>query len=426
MRWLTLALSGLKLISTADFLDFGSGGFRSRLKPGTLTADNDLTLPIGPGTIALTNAKTEAIAAQAGTGLIKSTGANTAAIVATSATIDNLLGAADQAAVRGVIGAVSALYVQSRGQNLVTNGSGLLGDNTNFSVLTFDASELFAGGGSFRCPANAYYSCLSDEPIPVDPTLTYQLSFYAKNGNASGGVSLGSANYSGIAAVDIDGFPITPDQWMPKPGTETTLAAPLNPGNTTITLTSAANWQNGGSIYDRGLRWWPYVNSKGYSYPPHTYSRNSTRDSWAAGGISGNVITLSTPWTGPALPAGTPIENSSLNEGSYKYFGMVGSTIPATWTNFSGEISGIDTTRLGGLKFPPGTAFIRLVFLFNYSPPSNAVIHINSISFTSTVPSNLRYLATPASAVQNSSIFLDPATGKLAFKNSAGIVNQLY
>src|SRR5690606_27309640 len=44
----------------------------------------------------------------------------------------------------------SRKYVQSRTENLVTNGTGLLGDNTNFSQWEFDGSQSYAGGGSFK------------------------------------------------------------------------------------------------------------------------------------------------------------------------------------------------------------------------------------------------------------------------------------
>jgi hypothetical protein len=52
MRWLSF-VGKLKLISVADFLDFGSGAFRSRIQAGTLTADRTLTAPDRTGTIAI-------------------------------------------------------------------------------------------------------------------------------------------------------------------------------------------------------------------------------------------------------------------------------------------------------------------------------------------------------------------------------------
>jgi hypothetical protein len=425
-----------KAVTFAKLADMATGKLlgRSTAAAGSPEViDIDSSLALAAGTLS-TNAKLKAIstaqtAASGAFGLVRSTTVTAADLVPVGATGLASIAATTQAEGRTAIGVadfVNRLYVQSRGQNLVTNGSGLLGTNENFTALTFDPSDLFSGGGSFRCAATAYQVAFSDELIPVDPTQTFQLSFYAKNGNVSGGVSAGSTNYSGIAAIDAAGLPITPDEWMPKFGTQTTLAAPLNPGDTTITLTSAANWQNAGGIYQRGLRWWPYVNSNNFSYPPYTYSRNSTRDSWAAGAINGNVITLRVAWTGPPLPTGTPIENASLDEGSYKYFGLINSTVPTQYTNFIGEIGGIDSARIGGLKFPPGTAFVKLIFLFNYSPPSNAVIHLSAISFTATLPANTKYKPVIAASQPNSTVFLDSTTSKLSFKDATGVVTALY
>src|SRR5690606_10962284 len=41
-------------------------------------------------------------------------------------------------------------YVQSRGNNLITNGTGFLRNNYNFSQFVFDQTEAYAAYGSFR------------------------------------------------------------------------------------------------------------------------------------------------------------------------------------------------------------------------------------------------------------------------------------
>ncbi len=83
----------------------------------------------------------------------------------------------------------------------------------------------------------------------------------------------------------------------------------LNNGDTTMTLVDATGWNNAtpDAWYYRSFSWWPYVNTKGYSYPNYTYTRNQshnrvvsyqTNGTWAAGGVVGNVITLTAPWAG--------------------------------------------------------------------------------------------------------------------------------
>jgi hypothetical protein len=319
------------------------------------------------------------------TGLLQATGTGTAATRTINALGQTLLNT-DAAGARSAIGAASPLYVQSRGQNLVTNGTGLLGDNTNFSQLTFDSTELFLGGGSFR-RTGTRLDVFSDELIPVDPTKAYEFAVYAKSGNADGSGFLGTeTQYAGIACYDADEQQITPRHFMRFPGsTQTTLAAPLNPGDATVQLVSASGWHNGATPGARNLRWYGYTNSKGYTYPPYTYSRNALGNAWGPGGISGNTITLSTPWPGPALPAGTPVSNGQ-DGGTYKYLGLINTLVPAVWTRYSGKIVGPDTLRDNSSKFPPGTALVRLIFLANFSGAnSSSTIRFSGITFTETI-----------------------------------------
>jgi hypothetical protein len=169
----------------------------------------------------------------------------------------------------------SNLYVQSRLENLTTNGSGLMGNNYNFSTLTFDQVETHGGGGSFRINA-AQTSRFSDEYIPVDITKNYKQNIWVKCGDTGGG-NFNAANkqYIGLASYDIDLNPVQPEN-VNKYATavDTTLAAPLNPGDTTITLTNATGWYNSSSWTTRGILFYGYTNSKGYTYPNYTYSRN--------------------------------------------------------------------------------------------------------------------------------------------------------
>ena len=281
----------------------------------------------------------------------------------------------------------SKLYVQSRGQNLVTNGTGLLGNNYNFSGFSFDPTEVYAGGGSFK---SATYSAAikTDELIPVDPNGQYELSLYAKATTYVAGAKF----YSGLSPYDIDGNSISPYNYMKYAGsTDTTLASNLNPGDTTITLTDATGWSNGSIVYSRNIAWYGYTNSKGYTYPDYTYTRNvsstlpdnNNHGLWSSGGISGNTITLRNPWNGPAIPAGKAVRNTTLG-GSYKYIGAVGVNVPSAWTKYSGITTGVDESGAGVYsKLPYGTAYVRLVFLPNYNGAGN-VTNISNITFTKT------------------------------------------
>ena len=266
-------------------------------------------------------------------------------------------------------------YILSRSGNLITNGTAYLKNNQNFPSFTYDAMQ-GTTGGSFSV-ATANFAGTTNEMLSVDSGRQYKMSIWA---TCLSTCQAGNYFFFGIDAIDIDGLEIHPEHYVYIGGTLTTLAAQLNPGDTTITLTSSANWLgSAASLTNRQATFYNYANSVGYVYPPGTYSRNATVDGygggsaystlglWAAGGITGNVITLTAPWAGSTIPAGTSLSENST-AGNYVYVAASAATLTSSWQNFSGMISGTDT---GGVQssnaFPPGTAFIYPIILTNYS-----------------------------------------------------------
>ena len=255
-------------------------------------------------------------------------------------------------------------YVQSRGENLVTNGTALLGNNTNFSGFTFDGYDNYGSKGSFT--TTAYNSSGTiDELIPVDPEKSYRMTWYGKTNPY-----VGAKFYGMVLCYDSDGLSISPSHTMYFAGTLTTLAQDLNPGDTVIRLTSAANWKNaaGTNTHNRQMIVWNHVSSTGYAYPELTYSRNvSGYNTWADGGIdfATNTITLNAPWSRAAVPAGTKVSNGNSGSG-YKYISGINVVVPANWTPYTGVISGIDMEGINhNNKFHPATAFVKIGWLIN-------------------------------------------------------------
>jgi hypothetical protein len=310
--------------------------------------------------------------------------------VSTTGTVSTTVGGAAGAGTQTL---ASNLYIQARGQNLVTNGSGLLLNNYNFSGFTFDSTETHGGGGSFKKNV-AQQSAFNDELIPVNPEKYYRLIGWGKSGD-TGGANYNATNrqYLGLVVCDIDGLSIQPYHYAKYPGsTDTTLAAPLNNGDTTITLTNATGWHNGATGHARSIIWYGYTNSKGYTYPDYTYSRTTYIDyngTWEAGGISGNTITLRAPWPGPNLPAGAAVRNT-WSGGTYKYNAASNVIVPNSWTRYEGYIGGLDT---GGTQntnlFPYGTSYIKLLFLINYHGVADNNIRWSDLEFTEISSRNL-------------------------------------
>ncbi|NTV44556.1 MAG: tail fiber domain-containing protein [Candidatus Yonathbacteria bacterium] len=293
-------------------------------------------------------------------------------------------------------------YILSRGMNLIVNGSGLLYNNYNFSSFSggLDQVELYAGGGSFK-EATHQISRMNDELIAVDTSKFYRGTAYFKSTT----LSTDNSGFFGITAYDIDGHVISDAYHMRKSNTDTTLAATLNPGDTTVTLTSSANWTTTGYTYQRRIAIYDYVNSKGYRYPAYTYTRHIIEDAYSETGISGNVITLKTPYSGAAVPAGTPVSNGQ-GGATYKYSFGQNVSIPNSWKKMSGTIGGVDMSGTNVTSmFPPGTAFVKLLFLLNYGTGSGNVMNVSSISLTEVTEQNLTEFKPNASAFSSTNYF---------------------
>ena len=180
------------------------------------------------------------------------------------------------------------LYVQSRVGGLVTNGTGLLKNNENFSQFTFDPSEAYSGFGSFKITGSNQVTTM-DEVIPVDPNGTYEFSFATKVEDGTKTTKM----YALVDCLDIDGSQILP---MHVKTYAVTLAEDLEAGSTTIKivpddvakLKAAAGWRwgSGELMYIANGK---YTSQSGYHYPEGTYSRNILNGA----GVANNKTTLS-------------------------------------------------------------------------------------------------------------------------------------
>ena len=275
-------------------------------------------------------------------------------------------------------------YVASRGENLVTNGTCLLGDNTNFSSFTYDGSDTYYAGGSFKISSTSTSGNIAvcDEFIPVDTASKYLFSYWIKTSNAS------ARYYDFIASYDIDKKSIYSANIMWIAGSTTTLAKELKNGDTIIYLTSAAGFDTTTTeYYHKGLIFWNYKNSKGYTYGPETYSRNRWDSLWGDGSAidkSNNTITLKTAWTHGTFPAGTSVSQCD-DGGSYIYLnGDFTLSAANTWIHKTGTVCGVGKNNVSG-KFREGTAFVKVGWITNRDVSSGATCWLSTISLTQNV-----------------------------------------
>lgn len=275
----------------------------------------------------------------------------------------------------GPPGDASKLYVQSRGLNLITNGTGLMGTNENFSSFTFMGSEVAVGGGSFR-HQGVQVGVQSDEFIPVDTSEMYRLVGWGKT---SPGTTRN--HYLGVVEYDIDKASVNAYQTNISNGglAKSYLAADLVPGATYAEIVSVANFivpvLNNSDFF--GV--FGYANSFGYVYPDYTYTRrvgsSAGRVTPGAGGVDYvlNRVNFNTPWpaTWGTLPAGLACAQFQAG-GTYKYITAIGAVIPSVWTKYTGHIGRPEAGNIYSTnRFRPGTAFIRLLFLVNYPGGTN-------------------------------------------------------
>jgi hypothetical protein len=275
--------------------------------------------------------------------------------------------------------------ITSKGEQLIVNGNGMMGDNTNFSSWTFDGAMGNNSPGSFTKAAGSSGTIYSDEYFLVSTNNTYTFELDAKSLLGTGTL------YSFIMFYDVDKNQIGAPQHIYYPGSTTTLAKDLKKGDTVIYLSDASGWSTSFS-YGFYLAIWNYTNSKGYTYPAETYTRNRvTLPKTSANKLdsscinyTANTITLSTAYSGNTIPAGTPVSQGG-DGGTYKYMPLSNTKVPTTWTRYSGKIGGVDysgTNKPG--MFPPGVAYARIGFLWNYSKTSGEQQWITNITVTDT------------------------------------------
>lgn len=269
----------------------------------------------------------------------------------------------------------------SRGLQLVVNGSGMMGNNTNFSKWTFDGAKANNSAGSFTYPAKAIL--MTDEFFLVNPTRRYTLSFDMMS--LAGKATM----YAFLDQYTIDKERISAGTHMHISASTTTLAQDLVAGDTVVYLTSTSGWSTTVANANR-IIFWNDVNSYGYQYPTGTYSRN--RLSLLANGnklsvdgldTTNHTVTLTSAYTGATIPAGTAC-SQGRDGPTYKY--LVGPVItPAEWTTYSGSSQGVDLSGTNvSSMFSPACAYVKVGFLWHYNSAANDRQWVTNVSVMDT------------------------------------------
>lgn len=267
-------------------------------------------------------------------------------------------------------------YVQSRGSGLITNGYGLLGDNTNFPAAVFSSVDTAAGFGSFQA-VNANQVLMTEEYIAMDAGSSYRLSFAGRTVKKVGS----SLCYALIACFDADEQSID-NHFLPF--VTFRLAEDVKVGDTSVTVhhDDIAAVQEAMRLYANAALMYlcsgQYTNAKGYTYPVGSY----TRTLYNATAKAGNTHTLNAAsgvlgqfgsGIRQALSAGTRV-GLSRTGGTYIYpvANLTNHALPEEWTRYSADIS--------GSVLRAGTAFIKVGWLCNRSSQAGNVSAFSAIN----------------------------------------------
>lgn len=272
-------------------------------------------------------------------------------------------------------------YVNSK-NGLVTNGSGLLADNTNFSKYIFEPTQLQVGKGSFKVNTNNA-DCSLDEPIAIDLSSNYEFSFYAKQ-------DYGTSNrfYAYVACLDMDGEPIYPYNLAKNQGSYYVIDNEITKDTTSIKFieshrTSFFNeyWNpNKSSAVPLYINDAAYTSKSGFHFPLGTYSRNTLNTPSSHASLTYNLSTgilsgLNFKNLGNKVIAKGNAVSFAQPSGTYIY------PIPAAtdgilsnqWQEFRGIVD--------GSKLRPFTSLIKLGFLCNRGGTGDSAQLFNSIYF---------------------------------------------
>lgn len=258
-------------------------------------------------------------------------------------------------------------------KNLVINGYGEYGDNTNFEQFTYNPST-----NAFSLNvASGYLSTFTSKLMPVNSNRKYNMQV-----DLSSSATIPFSLF-GFSEVDIDKNEFNAQNIMYVENTLTTLAQDLKDGDMIVYLDDLTNWSATSSTYDfqRGFIFWNYKNSFGYQYPELTYSRYFYTDLYTYTNVNktNNTIKLNSAWNKGHIPKGTKVSQSSSGS-TYKYAISSYNTTAITteYQTFKSQsyITGIEYNNSSFYAFNYATKYIRIFTELNYRAPSSTPIYV--------------------------------------------------
>lgn len=246
--------------------------------------------------------------------------------------------------------------LDSMGDQLVVNGNGYLGDNTNFSGFTYDPTQVCNSYGSFRIDGASTTYKYADRYIPVDTAKRYMTGLSFKNTDSSKQTSV---SYT-IMCYDNDGNITYYCHSDHIEESTTTLAQDLVAGDEYVYFTDVSGFDSTVSTgHSRRLLFWNYTDSTGRTWEAGTYTRNVIGyNAWSSGSdidYANNRIKLAKAYTGNTVPAGTSVSQGTGRDAPITVISLTRAS--SDWQTIRETFGfGCGSERF----FPGGTVKIRL------------------------------------------------------------------
>ncbi len=246
-------------------------------------------------------------------------------------------------------------------KNLVINGYGEYGNNTNFPDFIYNKES-----NDFKIDVTHLVQTSSQDMIPVDVNKKYYYSMdaYTELKNEE--------NYIGLYEYDYDKKIINAVDIMYIPNTLTKLAKDLKNGDEVVYLEDVSNWNitSATPTYQRGFIFWNYQDSTGYQYPPETYSKNNFVAIWIrenSANADTNTIMLANPWNGGNYPAGTYVSRSDSGA-AHNYSLRSGNSLSNSYQNHNAVIVGTSAKNSNfQTAFRIPTKYVSIFTWFNHN-----------------------------------------------------------
>ncbi len=252
-------------------------------------------------------------------------------------------------------------------QNLVDNGLGELGDNTNFSNATY-SDEKYKSLGSFYISSSSESDIYSSN-IAIDTSKEYYMNMCAKSNNS------GTRYYAGIYEKDIDKKNIYFKNYRSIDNSLTYLTHDLKNGDEYVYLNDVSGFTGNYINSNRGLIFWDYTDSKGYTYPKETYSQNVWMYLYEFENIDreNNRIKLNEKWNHGTFKAGIFVSQSD-DSNTYNYVFLGNEILSEDFKCYEATVVGEKFDR-DQTNFRPYTKYIGIVLLDNHNKTPNTTTY---------------------------------------------------